>query len=119
MFGWNINLTTEITTDELEANLKLYFDGLMLSVNREEAIDPKITTAKFEKTSENTFMGTVQVYDAFTTKKPLLLNALVTYHYCESKKTSQVLFQFSPKKFEHEVWSIMKMAKFRDDICGL
>jgi len=117
LFGWNIDSTVEITTSELEKNMTLYFDGLMTSRNRIEHFDPKITVAKFEKTAGNTFRGTVQIYDAFTTKKTLLLNVSVDCHYCESKKATQILFKFSPKGFNHEVWEVMKMAKFQDDIC--
>ncbi len=119
MFGWNINLTSEMTVQELEQNMKLYFDGLMTSVNRDKTINPKITLAKFSKTTKNTFTGTVQVYDAFKTKKPLLLHVLVQSTYCESKKMSQILFQFSPKEFNHEVWEVMKKAKFQNKVCGL
>lgn len=118
LFGWNVNLTTELTTAELEKNMTWYFDGLMESMNRNEAFDPKITTAKFEKTNDSTFTGTVRIFDAFTTKRPLLLNVLVDYNYCESQKTSQILFRFSPKSFEHEVWEVLKVAKFRTEICS-
>lgn len=118
LFGWNIESVAEITTSELEKNLKLYFDGLMMSVNRDASFDPKVTIAKLEKTKTHEFTGTVQVYDAFTTKKSLKLNVLVDYNYCKSKKNTQILFRFSPKELEHEVWEVMKMAKFRDNICG-
>lgn len=117
LFGWNINMTTELTAAELEKNMKLYFDGLMESMNRNEAIDPKITIAKFEKTNKNTFVGTVRLFDAFTTKRPLTLNVLVDYHYCESSKNTQIVFRFSPKTFENEVWEVLKIAKFQEVIC--
>lgn len=119
LFGWNVDLVTALTAEDLDKNMKLYFDGLMTSVNRNEAIDPKITTANFEKTSANTFTGTVRIYDAFTTKRPLTLNVLVDYHYCDKHKTTQILFHFSPKEFEHEVWNVLKRAKFQEDICGI
>ncbi|MFK7950772.1 MAG: hypothetical protein AB8G11_24515 [Saprospiraceae bacterium] len=117
LFGWNIDLTTELTTNDLEKNMKLYFDGLMMSVNRDESIDPKITLAKFEKMNNKSFQGTVRIYDAFTTKRPLTLNVLVDYDYCESKKTAQILFHFSPKEFKHQVWEVLKMAKFQKTVC--
>jgi hypothetical protein len=119
MFGWNINLTEKLTTDILEENMKLYFDGLLSGVNREKSVDAKITIPKFEKTTDSTFTGTIRIHDSFTTRRPLKLNVLVDYHYCESKKMSQILFKFSPQGFDHDVWEVLAMAKFKDNICGL
>lgn len=119
LFGWNINLTTVPTEDELENNLKLYYDGLMNSVNRDESIDPKITVVQLRATNPNNhrFIGTVEVFDAFITKKPLVLNIIVDYDYCEAKKTSQILFRISPKSFDNEIWTALESAKFRDEVC--
>lgn len=118
MFGWNINLTEELTTDILEENMKLYFDGLLSGVNREKSVDAKITIPKFEKTTDSTFIGTIRIHDSFTTRRPLTLNVLVDYHYCESKKMSQILFKFSPQGFESEVWTVLNTATFRKKVCS-
>lgn len=117
LFGWNIESKEKLTTTTLEDNLKLYFDGLMESVNREKSVNPKITTVKLEKSNDKSFKGTVHVFDAFKTKKPLTLNVLIDFEYCESNNTTQILFRFSPKGFDHDVWKVLKIATFQDDLC--
>lgn len=121
LFAWNINATNELTVAELQDNLKLYFDGLMTSVNKNEAVNPKITIAEFQKMDSDSltqFTGTVRIFDAFTSQRPIVLNVLVDYHYCKTQNTAQILYRFSPKPFGDEVWTALKKATFREDICG-
>lgn len=119
-YGWDINLNTKLTVSELQKYMQLYFDGLMNSVHNEKDGAMTKTIAKFQETTPNNkddFAGTVNIFDAFTTKKPLVLNVLVDYNYCEKKKTSQILFKFSPKDFEHKVWEKLNAITFKESVC--
>ena len=119
-YGWNINLNTKPTVSQLQKYMQLYFDGLMTSIHNENDAPMTKTIAKFETMNSNSnddFAGTVNIFDGFTTKKPLVLNVLVDYNYCEKKKTSQILFKFSPKKFEHQVWEKLNAIKFKESVC--
>ncbi len=81
VFAWNINLKAKPTTKFFEDNLKLYFDGLMKVVNEDSLLTiPKTKTfIKKEKQKKGiiTFTGTVETYDAFTTKKIITLNVTI------------------------------------------
>lgn len=120
LFAWEINIDSELTVEELEADLILYYDGLMNSMDRDETIDSNITTAALQK--QNTvngtqFIGKVKTFDAFTTHQSIVLNIIIDYNYCKQEKTTQLLFMLSPEPFESDVWTELKTAKFRKEIC--
>ena len=120
-FVWNINLIEEFTVKELEKNLQIYFDGLMISVNKEKDKTLPKTVAKISKAGNSNgilnFYGTVAIYDSFVTKKPLLLNVSVETQNCEQSKKSLVLFRFSPKDFDNDIWNTLKKVKLHADVC--
>ena len=119
-FSWSVKANSAISAKEMETNLKLYFDGLMEVVNKDEdKIIPK-TQVKFHKkegSEDRTYYtGQLTIYDAFTTKKPITLNVQVENYYLEKKRKAVVLFKFSPKAFENDIWNKLKTIKLRDDI---
>ena len=116
-FAWNINLTSELTNQQLEGYMRSYYDGLMASVNREKGFVLPATTATFKKTNDNTFTGQVITYDAFTTKKPLTLNFLVKQTICPTNNNSIVLFLISPQDFDKDVWTQLEKIKIRENRC--
>jgi hypothetical protein len=121
VFAWDMNLKTKPTTKFFEDNLKLYFDGLMKVVNEDSLlIIPKTKAIFIEKEHKKgitTFTGTVETYDAFTTKKMILLNVTIECYYCKKTKTFIPLFRFSPKDFNHEAWEMLNQVTLRPTIC--
>jgi len=121
VFAWNINGNVELNENELEINLQIYFDGLMKVVNKDKEIVIPKTIAQFRKKVDSnnisSYIGKVEIFDAFVTKEPMTLNVLVEKYYCELKKKSIILFRFSPKDFESDVWLKLKRVKLRDDFC--
>ena len=121
VFAWHIEGTTLITEKDLESNLQIYFDGLMNAVNRDTSIEVPGTTALFLP-KENTgktrqFVGKVRVFNAFHTKKMMTLNVQTEVFYCADKKTSVILYRFSPKEFGSAVWEKISAVKFRAGVC--
>ncbi len=121
VFAWDINLKTKPTTKFFEDNLKLYFDGLMKVVNEDKEFTIPKTKAFFregkQKKEITTFTGTVETYDAFTTKKMIILNVTIESYYCEKKKKYMPLFKFSPQNFKHDVWKNLNNIKLHATIC--
>lgn len=123
VFAWNINLNTELTANELETNLQIYFDGLMKVINKDpELVLPK-TIAQFHKKEDanniSRYTGKVEIFDAFVTNKPMTLNVSIDKYYCEQKKKSIILFRFSPKEFGNDIWGKLKKVTLRANICDL
>ena len=122
VFAWNINLVEELTSKELEKNLQIYFDGLMTSVNKEKGKTlPKTVVEINELENSNgvsKFIGTVNIYDSFITRKPLLLNISVEKQDCKQQNKSIILFRFSPKGFDNEIWNTLNDIKLHTDSCN-
>ena len=122
VFAWDINLKTKPTTKFFEDNLELYFDGLMKVVNEDTLlVIPKTKTFFIEKEQKNEitfFTGTVETYDAFTTKKMINLNVTIESYYCKKTKRYIPLFRFSPRDFKHKAWEMLNEAKLRTNTCN-
>jgi hypothetical protein len=122
VFAWDINLKTKPTTKFFEDNLELYFDGLMKVVNEDSLLIIPKTKVLFKKERQingiTTFTGTVETYDAFTTKKMITLNATIESYYCKKTKTYIPLFRFSPRDFKHKSWDMLNQAKLSANICN-
>lgn len=122
VFAWDINLKTKPTTKFFEDKLKLYFDGLMKVVNEDkEVIIPKTKAffiANKQKKEITTFTGTVETYDAFTTKKMIKLNVTIESYYCKKTKIYIPLFRLSPRDFKHKAWEMLNQAKLRANVCN-
>jgi len=119
-FAWSVKANSAISEKEMETNLKLYFDGLMKVVNKDEdKIIPKtqVKLHKKEGSEDRTYYtAKLTIYDAFTTKKPITLNVQVENYYLNNKKKAIILFRFSPKAFENDIWNKLKTVNLRDDI---
>ena len=119
--GWEIALNEKLSEAALENYMRLYFDGLMDVVNKEDKEIPK-TIASFIEISHAddkiSYKGSIKIYDAFFTKKTMLLNVTLDYSYCEQKNKSLMLFRFSPKNRETDIWINLEKVKFKNDICS-
>ncbi|MEE9438783.1 MAG: serine hydrolase, partial [Saprospiraceae bacterium] len=121
-FVWDVNLIDELASKVLESDLQTYFDGLMESVNKERGkILPK-TKADISKSKDSNgntkFFGTVNIYDSFVTKKPLLLHVSVEKQDCLISKRSYIIFRFSPKNRSNNIWNTLKRIVLNDDLCS-
>jgi hypothetical protein len=121
-FAWNIAHDSMLTAQELENDMQYYFDGVMsLEIERKSDSTIANTSALFllkESTSNHSaFIGKVQTWDHFTTKKPISLYVEVDQHYCKEQKKVVILFRFSPKKFDHDIWNTMSAITLHDNAC--
>ncbi|EDP70821.1 hypothetical protein FBALC1_08678 [Flavobacteriales bacterium ALC-1] len=108
-FVWNINLTEMPTKIMLEANMKLYYDGLMTAVNKDAnlAVPESIMNFKEKATTNKSlpaFTGEMKVYDSFFTKKVITLFADVETIYCKAQNKYLILFRVSSLDFENSIW---------------
>ncbi|WP_299362102.1 hypothetical protein [Winogradskyella sp.] len=125
-FVWNVNLKSVPTTQMLESNMVLYYDGLMNVVNKDKAFDVPTTKVDFEKvklvnndSALPTFKGRIQVYDAFFTNKVITLYATIETFYCTDQNKYMLLFRISTFNFEDSVWKKLKTVKLVEGHCGI
>jgi hypothetical protein len=121
-FAWEIDAEAQLTKSALEHSLQLYFDGL-LSINTWQKNDSTVqrTNALFvEKTatkSNSHYTGKIKIFESRYTKKPMTLNVTIEQHYCETNQKVVILFNFSPKEFEHDTWVKLAEVTLRKDLC--
>jgi CubicO group peptidase (beta-lactamase class C family) len=119
-FVWDVDFIEELTAKELESNLQIYFDGLMISVNKEKDKTLPKARANLSKITDVDgvlrFEGTMEIYDSFITRAPLLLNVRIEKKDCIRDK-SIVLFKFSPKSFESDIWTALGKVMIRRNAC--
>jgi CubicO group peptidase (beta-lactamase class C family) len=119
-FVWHVEFIEELSAKELESNLQIYFDGLMISVNKEKDKTLPKASANLRKMIDVDaairFEGTIEVYDSFVTRERLLLNVKIEKKDCNGGK-SLVLFKFSPKNFESDIWMALEEVKIMGDAC--
>ncbi len=121
VFGWSLSLDEKLTENDLEETMRIYFDGLMKVVNKEDKELPN-TIASFVESSDSDvnsgFKGSIKIYDAFFTKKTMLLNVTVDVSYCEGNQKTLMLFKVSPKSIGDDVWSHLDEVVYRNEVCG-
>lgn len=107
-FGWRVERKYPINSIELEQNLKDYFDGLMStrSTVSKNNLQPTIIILKknLQKENESSFVGELQIFDAFTLQEPLILYVTVQQFFNKEHSASILIFRFSPKPFKHPIW---------------
>ncbi|MEM7550546.1 MAG: hypothetical protein AAF363_12765 [Bacteroidota bacterium] len=111
-FLWYLDADPNVSKEKLEDYLKLYFDGLMELVAKGNNIDSSEvtkTTPVFyklrSKSGKDHYNGQVQFFDAFFTKREILLNVQVLDFYCSDEQKYLTLFKLSPKDIEHDIWN--------------
>lgn len=120
-FGWEISIQEKLTEEALENYMRLYLDGLMKVVNREDKVLPKTIASFIELPNAEdqiSYKGNIKLYDAFFTKRTMILNVTVDYSYCKQKNKSLMLFRLSPQNRGTDVWLDLAKVKFKDDICS-
>jgi tetratricopeptide (TPR) repeat protein len=120
-FAWEVNLVDDLTAKKLEKDLQIYFDGLLQSVNKEKGKTLPKTIAKISKTKDSNglhkFSGTVNIYDSFITKKPLLLIVKIEKQECKQSQKAFIVFKFSPKQFNNDIWDILEEIELNGGHC--
>lgn len=99
VFAWDIKRLSAISERELEDNLQLYFNGLMGWEHTNALILKTDKVAGFSN-----YIGKIKTFDAFFSKKPMVLNVSIAVRYCSLREQSTVFFRFSPQGFEYEIW---------------
>ena len=120
-FVWNINLKEAPTIAMIETNMKLYYDGLMSAVNKDnEFIVPK-TIVEFNKLENDSelpeFIGKMQVHDSFFTRETIELNVTIKTTYCKIQDKYLMLFRVSTLDFDNAIWNQLNAINLTSDIC--
>lgn len=121
VFTWSVASDSLINEKDIEQNLIQYFDGLV-DIPKDTVVAPKrpssallIQTSKNKKTSN--FIGKVRLYDRFKTKQMLSLNLTVEQKLCSQQNKTILIFRFSPKSLENDIWKQLNILTLRDAIC--
>lgn len=118
VWAWNINGIEKPSVSDLEKNVQLYFDGLLgLDFYKINDVKTPKTNAVFIKKGNTQYVGKVKTVDTRYTKKPMTLHVQAESHYCEQTKKAIIVYRFSPKPFENDVWNTLKSVKLSDDVC--
>ena len=117
-FLWYLDEDPAITASAIEDDIEAYFDGLMTLVGKGSGLKdiPKANVI-FVKSmnTTNTYIGKAKVFDAFFNKDIQELNIKATTGYCLKTKKHTVIFTFSPKEFDHNIWQILDNIKLTVD----
>lgn len=111
-FVWSINNPVEITSDVLEANIEMYFNGLM---NYQNSV--AIFIENEPSSIVNKYIGKLKTFDALVTKTNMTLNVTAEHFYCDQSRTTYIVFRFSPQDFGLNIWKKLENVKLRKDFC--
>jgi hypothetical protein len=125
-FAWYLDGDARLTRQRLEKLVEDYFSGLTKSVGRDNGIAPeKIVAAKAQfatrqsSTFQENFRGTVTLLDVFFTRQQIKLNAEVKGNYCPEIDKHLIVFSFSPKAFQDDVWKAFDNVQVPQDCPAL
>jgi hypothetical protein len=110
---WQIAEDPQLTEARLAELIETYFDGLARAVAQGSERDPDTLqkpVAVFLRDGDS-FRGRIRLHDAFTTKDWICLNARVQK--LERGDKHLVAIEMSPKPFDHEVWTALKMVRIK------
>lgn len=121
-FAWKLDKEKFLSAHDLEVAMQFYFNGVMsLDIERKTYPDIQNSAAVFlekESTAQSSkLIGKIKTWDHFTTKKPITLNVQVEQSYCTEQNKLIVLFRFSPKPFEDELWQSFGTITLKEDAC--
>ena len=120
-FSWELDQNIVLTTKEVDAYLKLYFDGLMESVKKDNSITLPPTQVLLSPIGPHAkikgYIGRVDLYDAFHTMKILKLDFKMVQEYCLIKDKVIAVFKFSPKKRNHKIWERLEAISLIENRC--
>jgi hypothetical protein len=108
---WWLEGKTEIDAPFLQDNLKTLYTGLVdrnivprkIPVEKVFPVVVKLNNVKTEPGDIKTFKGTVNMLD-YIIQSPMILNVIVHQRNCADKNHNYLLFEVSPKPFNHPNW---------------
>ncbi len=114
-FAWKVDHQESFSQQKLEDDLKLYFDGLMATRETQKSDSTFRTQVQLKPISsienEDVYIGQIKLFDGFRTKKVLILNTKITVHNNFEESKDLLLFRFSPKDFDEEIWKQLDSLK--------
>ncbi|NAS32602.1 hypothetical protein GTQ40_16595 [Flavobacteriaceae bacterium R38] len=114
-FAWYLDIDPELSSEKLNKELKIYFDGLMNAIGQGRNIPKeKITPTQaslIDDSKSNSFKGEVKIFDVFFTQEVITLNVKVSTSYCKPAKKHIAYFEFSPQGFDHKLWDTMNKIR--------
>ncbi|NER16451.1 hypothetical protein [Spongiivirga citrea] len=111
VFLWMIEENPNLNSSKLESIVNEYFDGLMGAgaiTNFSFFKEIPETKTSLEQITENTFTGSIQVYDEFFKKELIILNTDIKTEYCLTENKYLVWFYLSPQEESHQIWNKLK-----------
>ncbi len=101
-FVWWLEGEVQVDAATLNASVQTYYQGLTKNQGPVSAslVGDNDVTAKPVQ-----FSGTVQLFDALVTQKPMKLNAKVATIACAAQRRTAVFFEISPQPGGNPVWS--------------
>lgn len=119
VFAWKIDHEGAVPEELLEKNISLYFEGLM-SRGKETLEATAVTefTRAGKSSDPQAFTGTTEFMDTRLTKDRLTLNVQVESRQCADQGKAVIVFWFSPKPFNHAIWTKLNTVKVLPDICS-
>ncbi|WP_290700951.1 hypothetical protein [Lacinutrix sp.] len=106
-FLWYLDEDPKVTANIIEDDIEAYFNGLMNLVGKGSDIpDANVVFVKDANTT-NTYIGKAKIFDAFFNKDIQELNIKAIVNYCSKTNKHTVLFTFSPKEFDHNIWKTL------------
>lgn len=104
-FVWWLKDRNHLDAQALSDELGRYFKGLSMAVGAKKfKFDPERFKAEIGETAKGTFQGKAELYDAFTTGKPLTLTVEGRSIACPAQEREAVLFLLSPKQAGDSIW---------------
>jgi hypothetical protein len=109
-FLWWLDGSPKIDAAGLQANLKDYYDGLVVR-NTPAGTKPVATAVTVKKINTSagdveTFNGTINMLD-YHARQPMTLTCVIHVKTCSSDKHTAIFFELSPQSLTHPVWKKM------------
>ncbi len=117
-FIWYLDEDPKLNAEKIAELLVVYFDGLMHNValngKDPDAVNLQKTVALFiDKEEKGDFIGKISVYDAFFTKKTIVLNVKANHSFCEQTRKYSTIFHLSQQRYDHNIWNTLNTIQLK------
>lgn len=114
-FLWWLDGKISFNSKILERDLKNYYSGLVKrnseNINPNKIFPVKVSVKPSDRNinDNETYNGTITMLD-YKTQMPITLNIKIHVKNCNKFNNSALLFELSPKPFNHNIWTKMKIV---------